>query len=189
MSRFTVPITENGRINQDISSNDRLSRANKPSRVEKSRTLFDCSARSIPRSRDPNCYANASMIILQEGGEGPSSERAEIMAFRVRFPGQSQRTKTRSALCPELKKSISMKMRYKMGLNKHAPSLSSATCLHRVAGISPSPPSHRLPLPLAFPSSLRSSSSLSVSSIATRPSERTRRKRNRDSEVILFKVL
>lgn len=33
----------------------------------------------------------------------------------------------------ELKKSISMKMRYKMGLNKHAPSLSSATCLHRVA--------------------------------------------------------
>jgi len=150
----------------------------------RNREHFDCSARSIPRSRDPNCYANASMII-REGGRGSSSERAGIMAFRVRFPGQSQRTKTRSTLCrdPELKKSISMKMRYKMGLNKHAPSLSSATCLHRVAGISPSPPSHRLLLALAFPSSLRS-----LRRCQCRPSRHARPSAHGEKEIVILKL-
>lgn len=125
-------------------------------------------------SRDSNCYANASMIIRglrhprDVGGTAPGSN-----IFQSQRNGNVGHALPRdrgpifplphSSPSSELKKSISMKMRYKMGLNKHAPSLSSATCLHRVAStFRPRRPPFLLALP---PSS--TSSPFSVTHVGT----------------------
>lgn len=96
---------------------------------------------------------------------------------------------------PELKKSISMKMRYKMGLNKHAPSLSSATCLHLVRhedDVHFAPIVVLVLVVFVCLSHRRLSFSHFFPSFHRRRRRRHARsgaQRDRDSKVILFKVL